>query len=71
MTLPTYNTLLFQIKENVLQITLNRPEKRNALNEVMISELHDIFLYFKENNDIIGASVTGAGEAFCAGAEID
>jgi len=57
MTMPTYSTLLYQIEANVLQITLNRPEKRNALNAAMVRELHDLFLYFKDNNDIIGGNV--------------
>ena len=70
MTMPIYSTLLYKIKDKVLQITLNRPEKRNALNADMIKELRDIFLYFEDNNDIIGVSVTGAGAAFCAGADL-
>lgn len=70
MTTPTYSTLLYQIEDNVLQITLNRPEKRNALNAIMVRELHDIFLHFKDYEEIVGVSLTGAGEAFCAGADI-
>ncbi len=70
MTMPEYSTLLFEVENKVLHITLNRPEKRNALNELMIKELRDIFLYFKDNDDIIGVSVTGSGESFCAGADL-
>lgn len=70
MTIPEYSTLLFEVENKVLHITLNRPEKRNALNELMVKELRDIFLYFKDNNDIIGVSVTGSGESFCAGADL-
>ena len=67
MTMPKYSTLLYRIEDQVLQLTLNRPEKRNAFNAAMVRELCDLFLYFKNNDDIIGVSITGAGEAFCAG----
>jgi methylglutaconyl-CoA hydratase len=70
MKMPKYNTLLYEIEDNVLHITLNRPEKRNALNALMVRELHDIFLQFKDKEYIIGASLTGAGNSFCSGADL-
>jgi methylglutaconyl-CoA hydratase len=70
MSTPEYSTILYEVEKKVLRITLNRPEKRNALNEVMIRELRDIFLHFEDNKDIIGVLVTGAGESFCAGADL-
>ncbi|MCK4755272.1 MAG: enoyl-CoA hydratase/isomerase family protein, partial [Calditrichia bacterium] len=68
--MPEYSTLLFEVENKVLHITLNRPEKRNALNDLMVKELRDIFLYFEDNDDIIVVSVTGSGETFCAGADL-
>jgi methylglutaconyl-CoA hydratase len=68
--MPEYQTLLYEVKNDVLHITLNRSEKRNAFNEQMVKELNTIFLAFKDNNDIIGASITGSGESFCAGADL-
>ena len=67
MKMTNYHTLLYKVENNILYITLNRPEKRNALNEIMVKELTEIFLNFKENDEIIAVSLTGAGKAFCAG----
>jgi len=70
MSMKEYHTLLYKVENNALYITLNRPEKRNALNDIMVNELTDVFLTFKEKEEIIGVSVTGAGESFCAGADL-
>ena len=47
--------------------TLNRPESLNALNPVMISELHDYFRGLAERREIRIVVLRGAGRAFCAG----
>ena len=65
-----YQTLICTIDKDVLCITLNRPEKRNALNEQMVHDLNSVFIQYKNDNNIIGASLTGSGEAFCAGADL-
>jgi len=65
-----YNTVASQRKENILIITLNRPEKRNALNSLLISELYEILRDARENKQIHGIILTGAGKAFCAGADL-
>lgn len=70
MTEPKYSTLLYKVENQVLHITLNRPEKRNALNEIMVRELKEIFVHFKDKDEIIGVSVTGAGDSFCSGADL-
>jgi methylglutaconyl-CoA hydratase len=70
MTRPAYQTILYKVENNILRITLNRPDKRNAFNEQMVEDLNAIFLTYKDNDDIIGVSVTGAGESFCAGADL-
>jgi len=69
--IPSYRTIKAEIENNVLNIILNRPEKRNALNKLMVAELNDIFNLFKDDEMIIGASLTGAGQAFCAGADLN
>jgi methylglutaconyl-CoA hydratase len=66
----SYKTIKAAIENNVLKIILNRPEKRNALNKMMVTELNDIFNRFKDDESIFGISLTGAGEAFCAGADL-
>jgi methylglutaconyl-CoA hydratase len=65
-----YSTILTQVQDNILIVTLNRPEKRNALNAVLIKELHEILKTSKENKKFHGLILTGAGTAFCAGADL-
>ncbi|MDX2346216.1 MAG: enoyl-CoA hydratase/isomerase family protein [Legionella sp.] len=59
-----------QIEANILNITLNRPEKLNALNADVLDSLKKLFLDAKSNPKIRAVLITGAGKAFCAGADI-
>src|SRR5690606_37115012 len=59
-----------QIHDRVARITLNRPEKRNALNDEMASKLHDILRELQANPEVRALIIKGAGEAFCAGADL-
>jgi enoyl-CoA hydratase len=54
----------------ILNITLNRPEKLNALSTDLLMSLDAIFLEAKQNSDVRAVLITGAGKAFCAGADI-
>jgi enoyl-CoA hydratase/carnithine racemase len=54
----------------VATITLNRPEKMNALNRAMRKELQDAFIEVKFNPDIWVAVLTGEGKAFCSGKDL-
>lgn len=66
-----YKNILLEIKNNVALITLNRPDKLNALNGETINELEEIFDSIKNNPEVFVAIVTGSGEkAFVAGADI-
>lgn len=58
-----------QVKNN-LTITLNRPEKRNALNPKLVNELKDILENTIENDQIKTIMLKGAGKAFCSGADL-
>jgi len=63
--------VIFEPRESVTIIRLNRPEKRNALSREMISELTEIFSTFKNQSDLRAVILTGAGDkAFCAGTDI-
>ncbi|MDF1645599.1 MAG: enoyl-CoA hydratase-related protein [Legionellaceae bacterium] len=62
--------VLHRIDAGVLVITLNRPEKLNALNGEVLDILHHLFLDAKHNTAIKAVLITGAGKAFCAGADI-
>ncbi|MFP3975740.1 MAG: enoyl-CoA hydratase/isomerase family protein [Dehalococcoidia bacterium] len=60
----------FEIKGQVALITINRPEKRNALNEEVRNDFYGVLKDVDSNEDIRAAVITGAGEAFVAGADI-
>lgn len=65
-----FETLLFEVEENIAIITINRPEKLNALNADVIKELNAAIDTVENNDDILSAIITGAGKAFVAGADI-
>jgi enoyl-CoA hydratase len=66
-----YTTLLTDITDHILTITINRPDKLNALNAKVISELGEVVSEIYENKEIKSAIITGAGrKAFVAGADI-
>ncbi|HSR38508.1 MAG TPA: enoyl-CoA hydratase/isomerase family protein, partial [Phnomibacter sp.] len=66
-----YQTLLTEIKDGTLIITINRTDKLNALNKDVISELSAAVQHVYDNQEIKSALITGAGaKAFVAGADI-
>ena len=66
-----YNNILVSSKENIAQVTINRPEKLNALNKETILELHNALGDLEEEDSAKVIIITGAGEkAFVAGADI-
>ncbi len=65
-----YETLTFAVAERVATLTLNRPDKLNALNDAMIGEIGAAMQEVRGRADIGGVIVTGAGRAFVAGADI-
>jgi len=66
-----YQNILFEIKNHTGIVTINRPDKLNALNSQTVSELEDVFNEIKNNSEIFVVVVTGSGEkAFVAGADI-
>ena len=67
----TYQTLLFDIRDGIAFVTVNRPDKLNALNDQVMAELADVAERIATTPDIRGALITGAGpKAFIAGADI-
>ncbi len=67
----SYQTLLFDVRDGVATITINRPDKLNALNDRVIAELADAAARIAVTAGIRGAIITGAGtKAFVAGADI-
>ena len=67
----TYSTLLFELDQGIATVTINRPEKLNALNNTLINELGDVAIRLTEDGAIRAAIITGSGpKAFVAGADI-
>lgn len=66
-----HQTLLTELSEGIFTITINRPDKLNALNQLVLKELDEVFDHVNENDEIRGVILTGAGsKAFVAGADI-
>ena len=65
-----FKTILLDIKNNIMTITLNRPEKKNALNNVMMNELNYALAYAKQESSIRVAVIAAEGNIFCAGADL-
>ena len=65
-----YQTIKYEIEENILTITLNRPEKLNAFNNDMLEELLDACDKADEDDEVKAIIFTGAGRAYCAGADL-
>ena len=65
-----YETIKYEVAEQILTITLNRPDKLNAFNTAMSRELIDFFGRANAMDEVRAIVVTGAGRAFCAGADI-
>ena len=66
-----YKTILYIEKDGVAEIILNRPEKRNSLNDVMIDEITQVFKGFTASKDISAVILSGAGGNLCSGMDLD
>lgn len=67
-----YQNVLYEKRDRIAYVTINRPDKLNALNAATIKELHDIFTSIAEDDEVGVVILTGAGEkAFVAGADIN
>jgi len=66
-----YETLDYAIDHGVLTLTLNRPERMNAFNATMMRELIDAFDQADADDQVRVIIMTGAGKAFCAGADLE
>jgi len=63
-------TLTFEREGHIGLITLNRPDRLNALSHTLVRELHELFNELDEDLDIRVLLLTGAGRGFCAGADL-
>jgi enoyl-CoA hydratase/carnithine racemase len=66
----TYEHILYEVDDPVAVITLNRPAALNAWTNTMDVEIHDAMTRAEADPAVVGIVVTGAGRAFCAGADM-
>ncbi len=71
MDVPKFETIFVSLKEGVAEISLNRPQVHNAFNSRMVDELARAFREVKQEPSIRVAVLTGQGESFCAGADLN
>ena len=65
-----FSQIQLSVSENIATITLNRPEKLNAFTNIMLHEIIAAFDLTDDDDDVRAVIVTGAGRAFCAGADL-
>jgi 2-(1,2-epoxy-1,2-dihydrophenyl)acetyl-CoA isomerase len=65
-----YSTLQFERRENIAYVTLNRPDRLNALNLPMIEDLRAAASLIEADAEVRAVLLTGAGRAFCSGADL-
>ena len=71
MVIRSYELLSLERTGHVATITLNRPEKLNALNPPLVAEFHEALDEIASEEDIRVVIVTGAGRGFCSGADVN
>ena len=66
----SFNTIRYEVSEQILTITLNRPDQLNAFTVEMAAELTTAFNRASDDDAVSAIVVTGAGKAFCAGMDL-
>jgi methylglutaconyl-CoA hydratase len=65
-----YRKILYELRDRIARITLNRPDKRNALDGEMVAELKSAFSACAANDECRAVLLMGAGTDFCSGADL-
>ena len=68
--MPSYQKILYAVEQGIARITLNRPEKRNALDAELITEVRDALRGSARDEHVRVVLITGAGADFCSGADL-
>jgi enoyl-CoA hydratase/carnithine racemase len=69
--MPEFETVLYEVDGHVATITLNRPERMNAMNQTLKDELRECWRLVKADADVWCVIITGAGRGFSSGADVD
>lgn len=64
------SAVLYEVKDGVATITLNRPQSLNSMNDALIDGLHDVLDCVEKDDKVRCAVLTGNGKAFCAGGDL-
>jgi len=67
---PKFETVLYETKGPICNIILNRPQKLNAANDQLVEDVNDALFEFDADDDLQVAIISGAGRAFCSGADV-
>ncbi|MDD4199958.1 MAG: enoyl-CoA hydratase-related protein, partial [Eubacteriales bacterium] len=65
-----YETLKYEVRDNIAFVTVNRPQAMNALNSQVLDELYCAFYEICKDDSVLAVILTGEGKAFVAGADI-
>jgi len=68
--MPDFKSIIYEIKDNIGWVTLNRPGKLNAINDEMLRELDDMFILAEQDLDVKVLVIKGAGRAFSSGQDL-
>jgi enoyl-CoA hydratase/carnithine racemase len=66
----SFDTILYEVDDRIATITFNRPDQLNAVNPLMVRELRAAYAAAEADESVWIVIVTGAGRAFCAGADV-
>lgn len=65
-----FDTLIYEKQDHVLTVTLNRPARKNTLNNQLLGELQTAVSKADKDEEVKALIITGAGDSFCAGADV-
>src|SRR5437879_8014392 len=68
--IPKFETVRYETKGAICHVVLNRPEKLNAATDQLVEEVNDALFEFDANPELRVAILSGAGRAFCSGADV-
>ena len=66
-----YSAIIYSKKAHIARVTLNRPAAGNAINQQLAQELEEVCQLINQEDDIYVVTLTGAGDVFCSGGEVE